>query len=278
VLYTTQPAAPLLTLAASPSSIVYGSTSVLTGAVTQATAGLGGRAVTFWQRPVGAAAFTQLSTATSGGDGSYSTTVKPTKTTTYKATSPGVPEQTVTVGVAHLLRLSVVRRGSKGTLRGRLGPSHPGRLVVIQVSTGSGWRTLAKVKTSKRSTFRIVRKLKPHGKYRFRARTAADKDHLAGLSPIVYLNKMKVSLGVTLAGRKGAFSGRVTPKRPGRYVIIQRLEGTKWVVVGKAKLSSRSTFRLKKTLSPGAYDFRAVTRSDRRYWGGESRTRHVVVT
>jgi hypothetical protein len=32
-----------------------------------------------------------------------------------------------------------------------------------------------------------------------------------------------------------------------------------------------------RALAPGTYDFRAVPSADRDHWGGESRTRHVVV-
>lgn len=53
--------------------------------------------------------------------------------------------------------------------------------------------------TWKSSTFGTVHKLKAHAKYRFRARTAADAELLAGMSPVVYVDKMKVSLAVRLA-------------------------------------------------------------------------------
>jgi hypothetical protein len=134
------------------------------------------------------------------------------------------------------------------------------------------------VKTTKRSTFSAVQKVARRGKIKFRAKTAGDKDHLAGLSPVFYINRMKVSLSVKLAGRKATFSGLVYPRHPRRYVLVQVLQGAKWVVLAKAKLTSRSTFRVAKTLAPGAYDLRAVTLSDKDHWGGESRTRHLVVS
>ena len=278
VLYSTQAAPLTLTLAASAPSVVYGKPVTLTGSLTQGAAALGGAWVGLWSQPVGATKFSQIMTISTGAGGTYSATVKPTKRTVYKATYAGIsPEPTVSVSVAHLLTLSVVRKGSKATIRGRLGPSHPGRLVVVQVSTGSSWKTLARLKTSKRSTFRALRRVKPRGKIKFRAKTVADRDHLTGLSPVVYLNRMKVSLGVKLAGRKATFSGAVTPQHPGRYVLVQKLVGTQWVVLGKARLTKRSTFRLVKTLPAGTYDVRAVTLSDKDHWGGESRARHLVV-
>jgi predicted GH43/DUF377 family glycosyl hydrolase len=279
VLYSTQSAPLALTLAASSPSIVYGSAVTLTGSLTQGAAALTGASVALWAQPVGAAAFSQVATLTTGAGGTFSITQKPTKRTAYKVTYTGaLPAPTVTVAVAHRLTLAAIRKGAKATVRGRLAPSHPGRVVVIQVSIGASWRTFAKVKTTKRSTFSAVRKVKARGKLKFRAKTAGDKDHLAGLSPVFYLNRMKVSLAVKLSGRKATFSGLVTPRHPGKYVLVQVLSGAKWVVLAKAKLTKRSTFRVAKTLAPGAYDVRAVTLSDKDHWGGESRPRHLVVS
>jgi predicted GH43/DUF377 family glycosyl hydrolase len=276
VAYATQPAVLALTLAASAPSVVYGSPVTLTGALTQG-AGLVGRSVSVSAQPVGAAGFSPVLAATTDAAGAYSATVTPTKKTTYKVSYPGVADQLVTVTVAHKLTLTVVRKGTRGTIRGKLLPSHPRRVVIIQVSAGSSWRTLAKLKTSKRSSFKTIRKLKARAKYKFRVKTGADKDHAAGLSRVVYLNRMKVVLGVKLAGRKATFSGRVSPRHPGRYVTVQQLVGAIWVRLGKAKLTRRSTFRLVKTLAPGVYDLRAVTLNDKDHWGGQSATRHVTV-
>ena len=280
VLYTTatQPAAIVLTLAASAPKVIFGQPVALTGALTQGTAALGAQSVALFGQGVGDPAFTPLPAATTDAAGAYSASVVPTKKTTYKATYAGATsEPTVSVSVAHLVALSVVRKGAKGYFRGRIGPSHPGRVVMIQIKKSSGWKTFAKLKTSKKSTFSAVRKLNPRAKYQFRASTAADTQHLAGLSPIVYVVKMKVSLAVKLTGRKAIFTGTVTPRHPGRVVVIQKLVGTKWVAIGKAKLSAKSTFRFAGTLARGTYDFRAVTSADRDHWGGESRTRHLVV-
>jgi hypothetical protein len=74
--------------------------------------------------------------------------------------------------------------------------------------------------TWKSSTFGTVHKLKAHAKYRFRARTAADAELLAGMSPVVYVDKMKVSLAVRLAGHMATFGGAVAPAHPGRAVTI----------------------------------------------------------
>ena len=278
VLYTTQPAPITLTLAASAPSVVYGVPVVLTGTLKQGLATLGGQIVAISGQGVGDPGFAPASSVTTDVAGGFTTTVFPKKATTYKATYPGASEPTVSVTVAHRVILSVFRKGTKGSFRGRVAPSHPGRVVVIEVKGGSGWKTLARLKTSKSSTFGAVRKLKAHAKYQFRARTGADAQHLAGMSPVVYVDRMKVSLAVKLAGRKATLSGTVTPAHPGRVVTIQRLVGTKWVTLAQVKLSARSTFRLVRVLPPGTYDLRAVTAADRDHWGGQSRTRRIVVT
>jgi predicted GH43/DUF377 family glycosyl hydrolase len=278
VLYSTQAAPLVLTLAASMPSVVYGRTVTLTGGLLQGGTALVGAPVSLWAQPLGAASFGQVAALTTATGGTFTAVQKPTKKTLYKVSYSGVAtEPSVTVSVAHLLTLSVVRKGSKGTIRGRLGPTHPGRLVVVQMSTGSTWKTIAKLKSGRLSTFSAVRKLKPKAKYKFRAQTAADNDHLAGLSAVFYLNRMKVALAVKLAGRKATFSGVVKPAHAGRYLIVQKLVGARWVALGKAKLSARSTYRLTKALAPGTYDLRAVTLSDKDHWGGESRTWHLVV-
>jgi predicted GH43/DUF377 family glycosyl hydrolase len=278
VLYTTQPAAITLTLAASASTVVFGTPVTLSGTLTTGAAPLVAQSVALSAQAAGDPTLSPLAPATTDAAGAYSATVVPTKKTTYKASYTGATsEPTVTLAVAHRVTLSVVRKGSKGYFRGRIGPTHPGRVVIIQIKKSSGWKTFAKLKTSKRSTFSAVRKLRPRAKYRFRAYTAADAQHLAGMSPVVYVVKMKISLAVKLSRRKVIVTGRVTPSHPGRVVLIQKLVGKRWVAIGQAKLTLRSTFRFVRTLAPGTCDLRAATSADRDHWGGESRPRRVVV-
>jgi hypothetical protein len=151
-------------------------------------------------------------------------------------------------------------------------------MVVIEGRKGTaGWKTLARLKTGARSTFAGVRKLDPKAKYRFRARIAADRDHLAGTSPIAFVEKQRVSLAVSLRGRRATFSGKVSPLHRGRPVVIERRVGLRWTALGRTRLSARSTYTLTKRLAPGRYELRARTPADRDHWGGESATRRIVV-
>ena len=195
VLYDSAPAAapapppppppPVLTLSAAPRTIVYGKSLMLNGLLTQSGAPLSAKTVLLAGEPVGSTTFTSLPGATTSTTGSFSRAAKPTKRTTYKASFAGAPDVTVTVSVKHLVTLSAVRKGAKTYFRGKVGPRHPKRLVVIQIRKGSKWVTFAKVKTTKRSTFLVVKTLKPGVHYRFRARTGADRQHLAGVSRTV---------------------------------------------------------------------------------------------
>ena len=119
------------------------------------------------------------------GAGNYSALVKPTKRTTYKAAFPGFsPEPTAVVLVKHKLTLKGRRRSGKVYLNGTVGPKHVRRVVVVQRKTGSRWVTIARVKTTRRSTFKLVRKA-PAKRALFRAKIGADKEHLANTSKTV---------------------------------------------------------------------------------------------
>jgi predicted GH43/DUF377 family glycosyl hydrolase len=190
VLYATQtapiPPPPIvLTLAASASRIVYGKRVTLTGTLCQGANGLAGMGVVLSAQGAGDAAFAALPPATTDGAGAFGSSVAPSKNTTYKASFPGAAsEPTVSVAVAYRVTLRVARKGSKWSFRGKIAPKRRGR-VTIQVKTRSGWKKLARVKISRKSTFTLLRRLARHKKYRFRASVSADAKHLAGKSRIV---------------------------------------------------------------------------------------------
>ena len=185
VLYTTQEAAVALTLGATPMRIVYGSSARLSGTLMRGGAGLGGQTVSLSAQAAGAPSFTPLPPATTDSAGAFSASVKPSKTTTYKASFSGAgSEPTVLVRVAYRVTLRATHKRLGWTFRGVVGPARRGGRVVIQVKTRRGWKTFAKVRLSRRSAFTLVRKL-AHGKYRFRAITPADAAHLAGTSRTV---------------------------------------------------------------------------------------------
>jgi len=178
------PVPPTLTLVAAPKTIVFGRTSTLSGTLTRSGAPLAGQVVTLAAQSIGAAAFASLPTATTDAAGSFRLVVKPTKRTTYRASLAGAAsEPTVVVAVKHLITLKALRRSGKLYLRGSVGPRHARRVVVIQKRSGTRWVTIARVRTSRRSTFQLVRKA-ARTRSPYRARIAADREHLANLSRV----------------------------------------------------------------------------------------------
>jgi hypothetical protein len=179
------PPPPSLTFAAAPRTIVFGKSVVLSGNLTQGGAPVVGQQVALAGQAVGSTTFAPLPPATTDAAGNYRAVVKPRKRTTYKAGFGGLlPEPTVVVLVKHKITLSGRRRSGKIYLNGTVGPRHPRRVVLVQRKRGTRWVTIARVRTSKRSTFKLVRTA-PRTKARFRARIGADKEHLANISRTV---------------------------------------------------------------------------------------------
>jgi hypothetical protein len=190
VSYTSQAAASSLTLVGSPLKVVFGKGVKLSGLLSQGGAPLAGLPVSVSAEPFGTSTFTNLATVTTSTTGAYSTTTKPKKQTVYQASAAGVTAPpTVTVKVAQRLTLSVRRKAGKVYLKGTLGPKKRRRVIVIQVRAGKRWHKLARVRTTKKSTFKLVRALKPGHAYKFRAKTAGYPGLLGGTSRTVGLRK-----------------------------------------------------------------------------------------
>ncbi|HET9324796.1 MAG TPA: hypothetical protein VFO03_13035 [Gaiellaceae bacterium] len=179
------PPPPTLTLVAGPKTIVFGRSATLSGTVTRSGAPLAGQVVTLAAQPLGATAFASLPSATTDAAGAFRLVVKPTKRTTYRASLAGAAsEPTVVVAVKHSITLKALRRSGKLSLRGSVGPRHARRVVLIQKRRGTRWVTIARVRTSRRSTFQLVRKAS-RTRSAFRARIGADREHLANVSRVV---------------------------------------------------------------------------------------------
>lgn len=270
--------APTLTLAAGAASTIFGTPVTLSGTLTRAGAPLAGRTITIEQQPLGGAAGVAAAVTTDGA-GAFSAAVSPDRMTTYTAsTAEGGGRPAVSVAVAERVTLTVKRKRGKGYVRGTVGPAHTGKQVVLQQKKGSRWATIKKLKTNSKSAFSfVVKGLKPKGKYQFRATTAADAEHLAGLSPVAYVDAIKMSLAIKRSGRTLTFSGSARPSHPRKAIVIKVLKGTTWTTFAKLKLSARSTFALKKKVAAGNYTFRVDIGGDRDHWPGVSAERKVTV-
>ena len=272
------PPAPVLTLTTSTPVIVFGQAATLSGTLSQTGAPMAGQSVALLGQEVSASAFSPLASATTDGAGAYMSVVRPAKLTTYKASYAGAAgEPTTSVAVKHRVTLRVRRRGTRGTFTGSVGPRHPGRVIVIQKRSSGRWVKFATLKTNSKSSYSTVKRLKRRAKYQFRARTAADADHLAGVSKVALVDAQKVSLSASVKGRTVTLSGRVAPSHPGQAVVIKVQKGGSFVRFAKLKLSRRSTFVLKRRLARGTYAFRADRPGDRDHFPGKSPVRTVSV-
>ena len=179
------PPPPALIFSALPKTIVFGRSVTLSGSLTRAGTPVAAQPVTLMTQPIGTTAYAPLPAVTTDPSGAFRLAVKPTKRTTYKAGFPGIaPEPTAVVLVKHSITLRAVRRSGKLYLRGAVGPRHARRVVVVQKRRGTRWITIARVRTSRRSTFQLVRK-SSRTRSPYRARIAADREHLANVSRVV---------------------------------------------------------------------------------------------
>ena len=123
----------LCSFLATPKTIVFGQTAILSGNADTGGVPLSGPAGGARAQPVGTRRSPPLPPAMTDGAGNYSALVKPTKKTTYKAAFGGFsPEPTAVVLVKHKLTLKGRRRSGKVYLNGTVGPKHVRRVVLVQ--------------------------------------------------------------------------------------------------------------------------------------------------
>jgi predicted GH43/DUF377 family glycosyl hydrolase len=180
---TPVPPPAVLTLAAAAPKVTYGKTTTLSGRLTVGAAGVAGAAIAVLQQPVGTTAPKPLTTVTTDATGAFTATVKPTRHTTYSLALASVTSPApVTVQVAHKLTLKVSGTGGRRTFSGTLSPKHARRTVTIQRRSGTRWVRFARLRTTRRSTYKLTKRV-ARGRHRFRAITGKDVQHLAGRSP-----------------------------------------------------------------------------------------------
>ncbi len=182
-----KPGGGMLTLAATPSLIKYGSAVTLSGKLTGANNN--GQAVTLQADPFPFDVFKNVASATTNATGDYQATQKPTVNTRYLAKQGSNTTAPVTVLVRPRvsLRLSdyTPKRGQRVSFSGRVCPQHDGSTLLIQRRFSTGYRTVAKTRlrdipgstcSSYKRTLRIYRD------GRFHTAIAAHADHASGVS------------------------------------------------------------------------------------------------
>jgi hypothetical protein len=171
-----------LTLVADSTSVRYGSSTILSGMLSDATSGLGlgGKRVTFSSNG------TSIGWTTTASDGAYRVRLTPTRTATWTASFAGdgtnlASSSTATsIAVTTSVKASVARSMGHGRylVRGVAKPGTAGTRLLLQVRSGSRWKTVSAARTHAggAATFRV--KLTQRQTYQLRVLCAAG-NHLA---------------------------------------------------------------------------------------------------
>ena len=132
---------PDVTLGDDTAVVTYGRSTTISG---KTTGGNAGDTVTITSQPLGGST-QSVGTATTGADGSFTFTVKPTILTTYTATWKGTTSQSVAVQVRpHLTLAHFTARRLYVTVQSSV--SHAGNRVFIQRRASAGWITVLRVR------------------------------------------------------------------------------------------------------------------------------------
>src|SRR5436190_16671361 len=138
-----------LDLSAAPTTAVYGHAVALQGTTT-----LLDHPITIQQRPTSVAknGWTDVTQISSGSDGSFSFAATPLEKTAYRATqaSGQLASSSVSVRVAPVVTIKVSSRtavaGTPITVTARVRPAAASLGVLLQASTGHGWKQVGKAK------------------------------------------------------------------------------------------------------------------------------------
>ncbi|HKP99478.1 MAG TPA: lamin tail domain-containing protein [Actinomycetes bacterium] len=225
------PAVTTLTLAASPTSVLYGGTVQLSGRLQLADTaeGIAGETLTLERRPKGGTSWTALATVTTGGDGTLDPTqaVTPQAYTEYRLRHPATPFYaastsrtiTVRVGVRLAARLNRTHMalGRTATISGQVIPAHRGQRIRLQYKQGRTWRTTqAKALPA---TGRYYFNLRPQttGTSWWRVYKASDTDHIGAISRTFRL----VVYRAAITGIHADAAGDDRRNRNGEYALVR---------------------------------------------------------
>lgn len=180
----------------SPTTLTYGSQVKFSGKIYRADTGQGtsGWSVKLQWRKKGTTAWQTLSSGTTGSEGAYSFTVKPSSNGDYRAIYPS--GNTVYLGGESAIRPVMVRqavtgsfsdssvsRGTTAKFSGSVRPYHVGQTIHLQRYAAGKWTTVASTTLSSTSTYSFSVKHSGAGGYYYRTYKPGHTDHAAGYSP-----------------------------------------------------------------------------------------------
>lgn len=151
-----------ITLEASAATIVHGDEVRLSGTASGATAGQTVRILD--------AASTEVGSATTSANGSYSLRLRPDGTTTYRAAWGSASSEEVTVRVRAVVdaRMSPVRLFDAVTVRGTVSPARPGERVEVELRRGGRVVERRRVEMGAAGGFRATLRVMSPGTFRAR--------------------------------------------------------------------------------------------------------------
>ncbi len=187
-------AATTLALATTPSTIVYGGSTTISGRLTSAAGeGLAARTVTLYVRKRGTTTWNRLSTRTTGSDGRFSGTHAATSNLDYRAVFLGDDRTLaarrdtrvdVKATVSAWLSTTSVRSGGTVVLTGTVKPGYAGQAVHRQILVNGTWRTLATAYLSSTGTYRFTFRPIYRGTNTYRVLKPADANRVASTSAL----------------------------------------------------------------------------------------------
>jgi hypothetical protein len=225
------PAATSLTLAASPTSILYGGTVQLSGRLRQANtaAGIAGETLILERRPKGGTSWTALATATTASDGILDPThaVTSQASTEYRLRHAATPfyaasiSRTVTVLVGVRLTARSNRTsmalGRTATISGQVTPAHRGQRIRLQHKQGRTWRTVQAKNLPATGRYHFGLRPRATGTSFWRIYKASDTDHIGAKSATFRL----VVYRAAITGIHADAAGDDRRNRNGEYALVR---------------------------------------------------------
>jgi hypothetical protein len=185
-------------IAITPTTITYGSSASVTGALTDVDGvPLAGATTRLQSRSPGAATWTTVSTLTTSSTGTVSASVKPSANREYRlisdATSAYAAASSATVlvqvrqKVTAALNDSSITLGQSVTITGSVAPNHAGQTVILQRYSSGTWQTVKSATLTSTSTYSFSYKPGSAGTRTLRVYRPADAGHASGTSPTMKL-------------------------------------------------------------------------------------------
>jgi hypothetical protein len=278
------PAATTLTLAANPTSVLYGGTVQLSGRLQQTTTaeGIDGETLILERRPKGGTSWTALATVTTTSDGTLDPTqaVTPQAHTDYRLRHPATPfyagstspTVTVLVGVRLTARSNrtSMALGRTATISGQVVPAHRGQRIRLQHKQGRTWRTV-QVKTLP-GTGRYYFNLRPRatGTSWWRVYKASDIDRIGAISPAFRL----VVYRAAITGIHANAAGDDRRNLNGEYALVRNtgtaainLAGWKLDAGDRSQRFTLPSYPLKKGATVRIHTGRGTTKAGHLYLG-----------